>query len=129
MAKTENELSVITKAKDLCGYIMTITQRSPKHFRFTFVSRLQNLALDVVERMYLANDCFISASDLKRAERRLEFQYQALTDLKLLAYIALLSLEQKCILPKQYEEIARRCSESRNMLGAWIKSDQKRLRP
>lgn len=129
MAKTENELSVITKAKDLCGYIMTITQRSPKHFRFTFVSRLQNLALDVVERMYRANDCFISASDLKRAERRLEFQYQALTDLKLLAYIALLSLEQKCILPKQYEEIARRCSESRNMLGAWIKSDQKRLRP
>lgn len=129
MAKTENELSVITKAKDLCGYIMTITQRSPKHFRFTFVSRLQNLALDVVERMYRANDCFISASDLKRAERRLEFQYQAMTDLKLLAYIALLSLEQKCILPKQYEEIARRCSESRNMLGAWIKSDQKRLRP
>lgn len=28
----QTELSVITKAKDLCSYIMTVTQRSPKHF-------------------------------------------------------------------------------------------------
>lgn len=45
MAKTESELSVIVKAKDLCGYIMTVTQRSPKQFRFTYVSRLQNALL------------------------------------------------------------------------------------
>ena len=49
MAKTESELSVIVKAKDLCGYIMTITQRSPKQFRFTYVSRLQNAALTTIE--------------------------------------------------------------------------------
>ncbi len=48
MAKAESELSVIVKAKDLCGYIMTVTQRSPKQFRFTYVSRLQNAALSDV---------------------------------------------------------------------------------
>jgi len=48
----KNELTVVTKAKDLCSYIVTITQKSPKQFRFTFVSRLQNLALDVIEKVY-----------------------------------------------------------------------------
>ena len=42
--KQESELTVITRAKDLCSYIMTITQKSPRHFRYTFVTRLQNLS-------------------------------------------------------------------------------------
>ena len=45
MAKQDSELSMITRAKDLCTYIMTVTQKSPKQFRYTFVSRLQNLSL------------------------------------------------------------------------------------
>lgn len=30
MAHTQSELQVITFAKDLCSYVMTITQKSPK---------------------------------------------------------------------------------------------------
>ena len=45
----QSDLIVITKAKELCAYVMTVTQKSPKHFRFTFVTRMQNLSLDVVE--------------------------------------------------------------------------------
>lgn len=55
MAKTESELSVIVKAKGLCGYIMTVTQRSPKQFRFTYVSRLQNAALTTIELLFRAS--------------------------------------------------------------------------
>ena len=44
MERKQSELTVITKAKDLCSYVMTVTQKSPKHFRYTFVSKLQNLA-------------------------------------------------------------------------------------
>ncbi len=40
MHNQNNDLGVITKAKDLCSYIMVITQKSPKHFRYTFVSRM-----------------------------------------------------------------------------------------
>ena len=47
----KSELTVVTKAKDLCAYIVTITQKSPKQFRFTFVTRLQNFALDVIEKL------------------------------------------------------------------------------
>lgn len=125
--KTQSELSVIMKAKDLCSYIMTVTQRSPKHFRYTFVSRLQNLSLDIIEHLYRANTIFISRNDSPACGKRLEFQHQALTELKLLGYFALLAMEQKCILPKQYEQIARLSSDCQNMLGAWINSDKKRL--
>jgi hypothetical protein len=48
-----SELTVVTK--DLCSYVMTVTQKSPKQFRFTFVSRLQNLSLDIVECIYRAS--------------------------------------------------------------------------
>lgn len=49
---SQSELGVIVKAKDLCSYIMIITQKSPKHFRYTFVSRMQNLSLDIIEKIY-----------------------------------------------------------------------------
>jgi len=47
MGVPKNELTVVMKAKDLCSYIVMVTQKSPKQFRFTFVSRLQNPAMDV----------------------------------------------------------------------------------
>ena len=49
--QNQSELMVITKAKELCAYVMTVTQKSPKHFRFTFVTRMQNLSLDVIENI------------------------------------------------------------------------------
>jgi len=40
MNKNRSEMQVVTSAKDLSSYVMTVTQKSPKHFRYTFVSRL-----------------------------------------------------------------------------------------
>jgi hypothetical protein len=122
-AKKKSELTVVMKAKELCSYIMTVTQKSPKQFRFTFVTRLQNLALDVIERIYRANEVHL----ISGAAQRLEFQRSALTDLKLLAYIAELSMTQGCLLPKQFEEIAKLTTDCQHLLGAWINSDKKRI--
>ena len=127
MIKMNSELTIITRAKDLCSYIMTVTQKSPKHFRFTFVSRLQSLALDIIENLYRANDTFITKENTAAQARRLAFQHKAMSDLKILAYFSLLAMEQKCILPKQYEQIARQTTECQNLLGAWINSDRRRL--
>lgn len=123
----QTELTVITKAKDLCSYIMTITQKSPKHFRYTFVSRLQNLSLGVVENLLRANDVFVAKGDSAALKERLRFQREAMTDLKVLAYMAMLSMEQKCILHRQYELIARQVYECQNLLGAWMTGDRKRF--
>ena len=127
MGQKQSELTVVTKAKDLCSYIMVVTQKSPKHFRYTFVSRMQNLALSVIENLFRANDVFVTKVDTAKKKERLDFQRSAMTDLKVLGYIALLSMEQKCILTKQYEQIAKMVTDCQNPLGAWINSDRKRL--
>ena len=127
MDRKQSELIVITKSKDLCSYVLVITQKSPKHFRYTFVNRLQNLAIDVIESLIRANDVFITKTDILSQRERANYQRRAMTDLKLLGYIALLSMEQQCILPKQYEQIARQVSDCCNLLGAWMNSDKKRL--
>lgn len=69
MEHKQSELTVITKAKDLCSYVMTVTQKSPKQFRFTFVSRLQNLSLSVIENLFRANDVFVSKTDTTMRKR------------------------------------------------------------
>ena len=127
MDRKQSELIVITKSKDLCSYVLVVTQKSPKHFRYTFVNRLQNLAIDVIENLIRANDVFITKTDILSQRERANYQCRAMTDLKLLGYIALLSMEQQCILPKQYEQIARQVSDCCNLLGAWMNSDKKRL--
>ena len=60
MGRSQSELQVITFAKNLCSYVMTITQKSPKQFRFSLVGRMQSYVLDVVEELYYANDIFVT---------------------------------------------------------------------
>lgn len=129
MERRNNELVVVTKAKDLCSYVLTITQRCPKHFRFTFVSRLQNLSLSIIENIYRANEVYAFGEDRKiKMQQRLDFQHAALTELKLLLYMSLLALEQKCILFKQYEQISKQAVDTQNLIGAWINSDKRRMK-
>ena len=126
--KMSSELQVITKAKALCEYVMTVTQKSPKAFRFTFVQRMQNLALDVVECLFRANETFVGAgAPAGAAEQRLELQHRASTSLKLLTYVAEMAMRQGCLLMKQYEQISVQSLEVGNMIGAWIASDRKRF--
>ena len=123
----KSELVVITKTKDLCSYIFVITNKSPKRFRFTLVSRLQNLSLEVLENIYMANEAFIINNEHERLKKRLALQYSALTKLKLFTYISLLALEQSCILSKQYEQLTKISSDCQYLLGSWVKNTQKRL--
>ena len=122
----KSELSVITKAKELCSYIMTVTDKSPKRFRFTLVSRLQNYALDVIEKLIMANETFVSKGDMRSATERISYQRRAMSRLKLLSYMSELAMKQNCILPKQYGLITKQVSDAENMLGAWMNSDKRR---
>lgn len=123
----QTELTVITKAKDLCHYILTVTEKSPKRFRFTLTGRMQNLSLDIIEQTYRANEIYMAGLDRAAARRlRLDLQHSALTSTKLLGYMALLAREQGAILPKQYEQITKLVHDVQNLLGGWINSDRRR---
>lgn len=103
--KQPSELTVITKSKDLCSYIMKVTQKSPKHFQYTFVNRLQNLSLDIVEKIIRANEIYVVNGNKTYYNQRLNLQRDAMTDLKLLLYFSELSMNQGVILMKQYQQI------------------------
>ena len=114
----KHDLFVMTKTKDLAKYILTVTEKSPKKFRFTLVVRLQNYILDAMEYIYLANaerDVF----------KRIELQNKAKTNLSMLDYFAQLAQEQECILFKQYEQISKQQAECLLYLGKWIASTTK----
>jgi len=125
----KSELTVIIKAKDLCKYIVTITLKSPKHFRYTFTARLQNLSMDVIEHMYRANSVFVPNNEQKYNKYmvRLELQRKAMADLNMLAFFAHMSFEQEAILAKQFEHISKLANECMSLLGAWMKSDRDRF--
>jgi len=127
MPSYQSELTVIVRAKELASYILTVTDKSPKRFRFTLASKLQNYTLNIIENLYRANEVFVKKGDAQKAEKRLEYQQQALTEMKLLGYMAQLAMEQQCILTKQYEQITKKLYDCQNLLGAWMNSDRKRL--
>lgn len=114
----KSELFVMTKTKDLAKYIITVTEKSPKKFRFTLVVRLQNYILDAIESIYLAN-CE------REIEKRLEYQQRAKSQISMLDYFAGIAYEQGCILAKQYEQISKQIAESLMYLGKWYASTQR----
>ena len=119
-----SDIRVKTKAKDLCKYVMIITNKSPKHYRYTFVNRMQNYALDVVENLYRANS--IELNSLSIAKRS-EYQRQAACDIRLLCYVSMVAMEVDCILLKQYEQICKLASDIIPLIKAWMLSDKQRL--
>jgi hypothetical protein len=101
----KSDLYVITKVKELTEYIITVTEKSPKKFRFTLVARLQNYCLDVVENLYLANS-------LPFGEERLMHQQNAGRLLSMLGYFVMLASDCKCLLPSQAEYSSKLQAES-----------------
>ncbi|MBQ3650257.1 MAG: four helix bundle protein, partial [Treponema sp.] len=95
MPQKKNDLYVLTKAKELSKYVITVTEKAPKKYRFTLVVRLQNYCLDIIENILLANMLHISDA------RRLEKQKEAGRLLELLGYFSMICMETTCILPNQ----------------------------
>lgn len=127
----KTELSVITKSKELCNYILTVTEKSPKRFRFTLTGKIQNYALNVIEMLIKANEIYVYETNrtlnMQLVQERVHMQRGAMTNLKLLSYMVQVAMEQQCILPKQYEQITRKVYDCQNLLGAWMKSDAVRF--
>ena len=119
-----SELLVITRTKKLAAYVITVTEKSPKRFRGVFVNRMQNYCLDCLESLIEANS--LRMDSVRNKEKRKDCQHNAYLKLKLLGYMAFLSLESECILKKQYEQISLQVSDCINLLVAWRKSDADR---
>ena len=123
--RADSELMVITKSKNLIEYVFGISEKSPKKFRLNLTNRIINLSLEVLEMLVMATETMLTLSENERQKRR-NFQHDALAKLRILDALALVAVEQGCILPKQYENLTKLISECINLTGAWINSDRKR---
>lgn len=61
-----------------------------------------------------------------RVAKRIDRQHEAMATLRELDTLTTLAAEQGAILPKQQKQIAELVWDTRNLLGAWIRSDRKR---
>lgn len=119
-----NDLVVITTVKKLTAYTIAVTEKSPKKFRGVFVNRMQNYCLDTLENLLKAN--FTRIDEIEKKKIREDLQKDAIVNLKLLGYMAMVAENCGCILKKQYKQISLQLSEAINLISAWKKSDDER---
>ena len=124
MMDKAGQLTLVERAESLIEVVLIATEKSPKKYRFTFSARMQNMAFDILEHVYFANEVFVQSK--QSYELRRSHQNKVLTNAKLLVYMAKVAERCGAILPKQFGEIAQLTVDIKNMTGGWIKSDEKR---
>ncbi len=122
------ELKALLKAKTLAQYVLQVTDKSPKRFRFTFTTRMQNMSLDVIECLFLANGVYVEGPEAASLLRkRADYQRKALTLVKILVYLAEIARNTGALLPKHYEQISMHANEVSAIVTAWMRSDERRF--
>lgn len=115
----DKEMAVFTHAKKLSEYIFVITEKSPKKFRWSIITRLQNASVEVIENLYRANF-------ERDAAARLSCQKSAAVNLSLIDFYAETARRKQAITVRQTAIIARQIAETKNLLNGWIKSTRNR---
>jgi len=116
----DKEMAVFTHAKKLSEYIFVITEKSPKKFRWSIISRLQNVSVELVEHLYRAN--------FERDETtRLTFQKCAAVNLKIIDFYAETARKKQAITVRQTGILARHIAETEKLLNGWVKSTKRKI--
>ena len=123
--RADSELAVLTKAKNLISYVFVVSETAPKKYRFSLLAKMQNLSLDILESLILANEVLLGHSAVEN-EKRLQLQHDALAKLKVLDAVCLIARVRVCVTPRQYTVLSELIADCCNMTGAWIHSDRKR---
>ena len=116
VAHRDGDLPVFVAWLDFLEWLLPTTAKLPKHIRFTFVNRIDNLALDVAEDLVEARYSRDKRSVLARANLRLEKLRVLLRLCHALGYF-----------PHARCEHAMRCvNDVGSMLGGWLKQQRAR---
>ena len=116
-----SDMVVVTKAKELVRYIFQVTANSPKKIRFSFVSRIQSITLDLIENLYRAAEIPYNSRTQSSLEKKIYFLTEAKISIKLIEYFALLMLECGFFEIRHYKQIAQMGIRCETLLNAWLK--------
>ncbi|MCH5152202.1 MAG: four helix bundle protein [Clostridiales bacterium] len=114
-APHDREMAVFTCAKKLSEYIFVITEKSPKKFRWSIITRLQNASVDIIENLYRANF-------EREAENRIAYQKSALVSINLVDFFAETARSKGAINLHQTSVIAKQIVECKKLLNGWVKA-------
>ncbi len=116
----DKEMAVFTHAKKLSEYIFVITEKSPKKYRWSIISRLQNASVELVENLYRAN--------FERDEAlRITFQKCAAVCIKLIDFYAETAGKKQAITIRQTAVLAKHIAETEKLLNGWVRSTKRKM--
>ena len=123
--RRDSELMVLTKAKDLVDYLLLISDKGPKKYRYTLAERMVGTAFDALEALQFANDIRLGGSD-EDNNARWKLQRRAVSKLRFLDAICMSAVKCGCILPSQHKQVSARIAECIRLTYGWYASDKKR---
>lgn len=109
-------MTVFTKAEHLLDYTFQMTdsvKRYPKKYRFTFVNRINDLALDICINLRKCNELPV--------KKKRDLQINILADIEGLLTLIELSLQRKFIDHDQCSRWTSKVVDVKNLTGAWLK--------
>ena len=110
------ELIIFVKWLEFLKWLLPTLEKFPKKSRFTITSRIENLALDIVELL-------IEAKYQKEKKHLLERTNLYLEKMRVLFRI---SHDMKLISTKAYNFSSKRINEVGILLGGWLKQQKGR---
>ena len=131
--RKDQELTIITKARDLVDETMSRTKKFDKRLRFTLSNRIDEKALDVLEAIVEANEInpTIETDPRRRANlcmARFDLQTSALTGCKMLLIFLDIAKNHGQIDNRACEFWTTPVLDVTYMTAAWRKKDAARFR-
>lgn len=110
----DDDLPIFIEWMDFLKWILVTTDKFPKSIRFTFVDRIHNLALDVLEDLIQA----------RYSRRRLILLRRLNVKLEKLRIILRICHELRYLPHKSFQHAIFSLNDIGKMLGGWIKRQE-----
>ena len=110
------ELPVFVRWSNFLGRLLKITEKFPKRVRFTFSSRIDNLAIGILEGIVEAAYSSNKSQILNRIN----------LDIEKMRVLIRLSYDEKYLSATSYRYAIKELYETGSMIGGWIKEQKRR---
>lgn len=108
----ENDLPIFVRWMDFLEWLMPVTEKVPRRVRASYATRLESIALDVVQALVVA-----------RYTRTTEAQLQAINlQIEQIRILLRLGHRLNYLSNEAYKQGVKSIDEVGRMLGAWTKS-------
>lgn len=111
------DLQLFVKWEEFLKWLLTMTEKFPKKVRFTFTSRIDNLALDILEQII---ECRYDRSARQAGLKKMNIGFEKMRILLRICH------QLRYLSNRQYEYAAIQINEAGSMTAGWIKVERTR---